>query len=181
MAKATQSVINNRCVGKSDDDIRGIIASLNNSPSVKLYKNVLERRLEVKAGTDFVEVDLTQKELKNYPFELVVAEKWANKYKNAIKRDIEFSLTLGDISKLLKRKTCAYTGVKLTNENRTIERINPKLGYIRGNVLAISYTANQIKSLLFETNEQTYRMSFEHMKRMMKSLEKYEFGDEQCR
>lgn len=80
-----------------------------------------------------------------------------NKYcqlkESARSRDLEFSLVLKDIKKLLTKKTCYYTGIPfgVNQLRRTIDRIDNTKGYISGNVVACTYAANQFKEQVFES------------------------------
>lgn len=96
---------------------------------------------------------------KSREFDAMVAKKYAGKYANAAARGIEFDLSFTDYKKLLRIKTCAYTGVLFVdNEDpanphphiRTVERIDSSKGYVKGNVVAITFVANQWKSFMLE-------------------------------
>jgi len=74
----------------------------------------------------------------------------SNASANAFKRGIEFNLTSEDI---ILKKECSYLGIELNYVNNTaldnsasIDRINPKLGYIKDNIEVISLLANKMKS-----------------------------------
>ena len=110
------------------------------------------RRFEILRGREVeVENDIA---LNN--FELQVAKKYSRLLHSAASRGLPFNLTLSDIRKLLKRKTCAYTKVefddKVENFHRTIDRIDCNLGYVKGNVVACTHEANQLKEHFFEHN-----------------------------
>lgn len=84
-------------------------------------------------------------------FEIKVAKKYTQLLCSAKRRNKEFNLTLADVRKLLNRKTCAYTGVRFSSENlRTIDRIDSKKGYVKGNVTAVTDKVNLIKNALLE-------------------------------
>lgn len=94
------------------------------------------------------------------PEDLLIARKYINKYNNAKKRGLEFDLSLSDVKRLLKRKTCYYTGVILLEEaedgnpfGRTIDRVDPNKGYIKGNVVSCCYAANNLKATLERDSE----------------------------
>jgi hypothetical protein len=65
--------------------------------------------------------------------------------------NIEFNITREDI---ILNKYCPYLGVKLNYpntfdydpNNHSIDRINPNLGYVKGNIEIISMKANTIKN-----------------------------------
>lgn len=95
-----------------------------------------------------------------YPImpDLVIAHKYINKAKHAEEKGHDFSLTLPEFTKLMKRRTCFYTGVPLQHANltypdgRTIDRIDSSKGYTKDNVVACSYYFNQTKAVFEDTN-----------------------------
>lgn len=92
-------------------------------------------------------------------FSLRVLNKMQQTMSSAKKRNLEYGLTYRDVEKLMKRKRCAYTGVAMTDftmsddsdpNHRTFERVDNALGYIPGNVIAITSLSNGLKNELFE-------------------------------
>ena len=65
----------------------------------------------------------------------------------ARKKGIPFTLEISDI---VVPEVCPILGIPLSQENRnnwpSVDRVNPALGYIPGNVVVISYRANRIKN-----------------------------------
>lgn len=88
------------------------------------------------------------------PEDVIISRKYLNLHQSAKKRGKDFNLTFSDVKKLLSRKTCYYTGMKLSreegNNQLTIDRIDGTKGYVKGNVVACSHWANQIKNSLYE-------------------------------
>lgn len=116
----------------------------------------------------------------NKPWDLIVAEKYVYLHKNAVKRNKEFNLTYADIDKLMSRKTCFYTGVRLHSDKhhphyRTIDRVDPSKGYVKGNVVACSHLSNQIKNRLFEEPTSNLKTNMKFMLKMITKLEKVGF------
>lgn len=66
------------------------------------------------------------------------------------KKDSDLNeLTLSDILEMVGDGNCQYTGEAFKNiGDATFERVNPSLGYVKGNVLMVSLAANQHKSRL---------------------------------
>ena len=96
-------------------------------------------------------------------FDYLLASRYMYLRKSAIERNKEFNLTLDDVRDLISTEFCAYTGIKLTESNtpdgekdnpclRTIDRLDPDKGYIKGNVYAVCLGANILKEKLFETS-----------------------------
>lgn len=88
-------------------------------------------------------------------FEKRVAEVYLSKAKHAEKKGIPFELGLMSVRNIVRAKRCYYTGVALTwtdrekgvrATDRTIDRIDNSKGYVKGNVVACSHLANQLKS-----------------------------------
>ena len=94
-------------------------------------------------------------------FEVMVAQKYTNKVDSSKKRGIEFSLSFAEFRRLLLKKRCSYTGIEMTihrgqnapaNTDLTIERVDNKVGYVRGNVISVCAAANKIKSVFEDPN-----------------------------
>lgn len=59
------------------------------------------------------------------------------------------SFTMSEIIEMIGNGMCAYTGKEFKDfQDITFERVNPKLGYVSGNVLIVSREANRSKSQL---------------------------------
>lgn len=77
---------------------------------------------------------------------------WCNVKKRTKKSNVEFNLNLEDIPEI--PEYCPVLGIKIIanklpgplDSSPSLDRINPKLGYIKGNVRIISNRANRIKS-----------------------------------
>lgn len=112
--------------------------------------------------------------------DLAICLKYSQLYNSALNRGLTFDLSLYDIKKLLKRKYCAYTGIELTNNGqttcrtqRTIERIDSKKGYVKGNVIAVSFVANQLKNIILEDTTSRYFLDSKEFKQFIKNVEKH--------
>lgn len=90
-----------------------------------------------------------------------IARRYISKLANARKANIEFTLPLMSFSNILKTKKCQYTGILLTlpranapirGTDLTLERVDNSKGYIKGNVVAVCHEANNIKSLVENTD-----------------------------
>jgi hypothetical protein len=89
-------------------------------------------------------------------FEMFVVSYYTNKVQSCKDRGIEFKLNLVSVRNLLSAKKCGYTGLDLTRGKKglgmlstdvTIDRIDNSLGYVKGNVIAVSNVANNFKSI----------------------------------
>ena len=71
--------------------------------------------------------------------------------RRAVKCDLPFTLTRGDIS---IPRVCPVFGIPLQSNNKmtsaddspTLDRIDPRRGYVKGNVAVISMLANRLKN-----------------------------------
>ena len=79
---------------------------------------------------------------------LKMANSYVNKCNQAKNINREFTLTLEDWIALSSQQFCSYSGEILTSKNRTMERINPYVGYTPENTLAVTNVANCLKSCL---------------------------------
>lgn len=80
-------------------------------------------------------------------FDKWVAKKYLMKIKNAEDRGLEFSLTLTSIKNILRAKKCYYTGLPLTPETVTIDRVDSSIGYCIGNTVACHTKINNLKAV----------------------------------
>ncbi len=74
---------------------------------------------------------------------------WKDAKKRSIEFELEFNITIDDI---IIPENCPILGIKLfntpkkpTNNTPSLDRINPVLGYIKGNIRVISVRANRLK------------------------------------
>lgn len=78
-------------------------------------------------------------------FDLKVARKYDSLAHTSKIRGIDFDLPLLSLANLYKAKRCYYTGVELTPKNMSIDRVDNRLGYVKGNVVACDKTVNSLK------------------------------------
>lgn len=117
-------------------------------------------KLELFYGFMMVKEDSAQKDNNKeekesvvYPEQVLVAKKLIKLYQSATKRCIPFDLTYSDVRKLLRQRTCFYTGnsfVDETEDKRTIDRVDHLKGYTKNNVVACTERANFMKNKIFE-------------------------------
>lgn len=110
--------------------------------------------------------------------EASIKKKLSSLEKSAIKRGFDFNLEYEDLLKLYKTKRCYYTGVrfdeKIKDKQLTLDRVDRLQGYVKGNVVACTDKANQMKMRLFEcqsalTCQQTRSLINKVEKRLNKS------------
>jgi len=109
-----------------------------------------------------------------------VLTKYKNKVQNAKERGIEFSLSLTSFINLMKAKKCQYSGVFLTEPDsgspsptdRTIDRIDPSKGYIKGNVVVCCHAANQLKAFCEKGGEKGMKLGIKILSNANKRMKK---------
>ena len=82
-----------------------------------------------------------------------IAKRYVSKAGNAKSTNKDFTLTFPQFKKLMKQKTCYYTGIILDTENKdslnylTLDRIDASIGYTKANTVAAAHCVNQFKSM----------------------------------
>lgn len=81
-----------------------------------------------------------------------LAKRYINKIQSCNTYSTPFELTIGQFSKLYKRKTCYYTGLPLSLDYEkpnflTLDRIDNSLGYTESNTVACCKEFNAIKAI----------------------------------
>ena len=81
--------------------------------------------------------------------DIALAKGYASKANNAGLNGKYFALSFEEYKRVMIEPKCAYTGVSFgVSSGRTLERVNPAIGYVNGNVLAVTKEANCHKSKL---------------------------------
>lgn len=81
--------------------------------------------------------------------DLDVAKKMLNLKQSADSRNIKFDLSFNTLKKMMEQKKCFYTNRKLDTKgdySMSIDRIDNRLGYIEGNVVACTVDINRKKT-----------------------------------
>jgi hypothetical protein len=114
-------------------------------------------------------------EFEQTPFDLQLADYYVKKFKNARERNIEFTLTLADLKKLLKKKTCYYTGQSLNftgGENVfTLDRVDSKKGYTKENTVQCAGWVNRFKNEVFENTKSKTYITKENLFKILSKIE----------
>ena len=109
--------------------------------------------------------------------EASIKKKLSSLEKSAIKRGLDFNLEYEDLLKLYKTKRCYYTGIrfdeKIKDKQLTLDRVDRFQGYVKGNIVACTDKANQIKMQLFECQSAlTYQQTRSLINKVEKRLNK---------
>jgi hypothetical protein len=105
-----------------------------------------------------------------------IAHKYVAKKSNAFNRGFDFTLTFSEYKRIATRKTCYYTGIRLTDDDdtspnhRTIDRIDNSKGYVSGNCVACSNLANSIKAAVIENPSSKMVLTVAQFKQMAAKL-----------
>lgn len=167
----------------------------------EVYKKCLElpqHNIKALASTQLADTDERKEVYKAYlegwvfedtppppiakPTDEDVSRKYLSLIASARRRNKDFDLTLADVRKLLRVKKCQYTGMVMCiqqgedastwlPQGRTIDRLDPSKGYVKGNVYVVAHVANQIKNVLFEDSDSVVKINFKSMLTMMKKLD----------
>lgn len=105
-----------------------------------------------------------------------LARLYLYKLNSCLERRISWELSLGDLRKIAKRKTCYYSGQKIVNQtghrNRmTLDRLDASKGYTKENTVACCHWVNQLKGELFENSVSKFATD---KKTLLKILSKIE-------
>lgn len=178
----------NRPTTKNLEKVRAIAAHVNNLPKFegirKTINSLIVEGLKVKQEFT-VEAEPQIPPPKDYQealttsesdFDIMVASKMIQLKESATRRNKEFNLTLSDVKKLVKRRTCYYTGIKFDRSSEllklTIDRIDNTKGYVKGNVVACCSEVNQIKELILERKTSPFLNNIKLLKKFVNSVDK---------
>jgi macrodomain Ter protein organizer (MatP/YcbG family) len=75
----------------------------------------------------------------------IIARFYILKSERSKKRDIEFNLSFAEFKRLSSAKKCRFTGLELTAQTFSIDRIDNAKGYVTGNVAACHKAFNKMK------------------------------------
>lgn len=101
--------------------------------------------------------------------ELRLAKQYATKAKQSKERKIPFLLTYSEFKRLKLRKTCYYSGVKLTDSGQTqhtLDRIVASIGYTVENTVPCCRAVNYAKAL-FENKD---HINIHHLIKAVKKM-----------
>lgn len=114
-------------------------------------------------------------------FDLYVADKLRRKADNARERGIEFEMTFQSMKNILSAKKCHYTGLPLTRARHatfpirasdlTIDRVDSSKGYVKGNVVACSHAANQLKAQVEAAGVEGLKMGVRIFQKTIKRIQ----------
>lgn len=80
--------------------------------------------------------------------DIKIAKAYLSKANSSKDRGIEFNLSFVSFKNMLKAKKCYFTGLTLTADTFTIDRIDSNKPYEAGNVAACHTTFNSLKSMI---------------------------------
>ena len=80
--------------------------------------------------------------------DLAVARAYVSKAASSRDRGIEFSISFTSFKNMCRARKCYFTGLELTADTFTIDRVDASKGYITGNVVACHKDFNNLKSMI---------------------------------
>lgn len=91
--------------------------------------------------------------------DIEVARKMINLQQSATSRNLEYNLTFETTKRLMSYTRCYYTNVEFNDTTNifSIDRVDPKKGYVEGNVVACTVEINSKKANL--TIEEIHNLS----------------------
>lgn len=106
-----------------------------------------------------------------------IMSKWNSLRGSAKSRGLEFDLSLTSVRNLLAAKKCFYTkeffnSSKNSPKYKTIDRIDPNKGYVKGNVVACSKGFNELKSTFEHTDRKTLNKMIKNLQFIVSKMEK---------
>lgn len=112
--------------------------------------------------------------------QLLMMSSYKRKYEDAKDRGITFELSFAQYCKIMSRKTCAYTGVRFSDEYpASLDRVDPTEGYTVNNTLKVCVQANNAKNFLLEMpmhkDDHKVRMDLNMLTKMAGNLNKLGF------
>ena len=174
MPKITAKSVKRRAKSMSANQIKQIIRSLEGSTARPKIIEAWKAELKQKAQKPITASDENDHRETTSIDDLVV-EKYLRLNESAKRRSKDFNLSLSDVRRLITRKRCAYTGVTMTDYRNgegtqiTIDRFDPNLGYVKGNVYAVSAAANHAKNVVLETQHKC-KMTAKQLLKMCETL-----------
>lgn len=83
-----------------------------------------------------------------------IARFYIMKIEQASSNGIEFGLSFAQFKRLSQTSRCRFTGIKLTEDTFSIDRIDNSKGYVAGNVATCHKQFNQIKGIAENPNSE---------------------------
>ena len=96
-----------------------------------------------------------------------LAKKFVSKSQRARDLGHEFEISFTTFKRCRSRKTCALTGLKMSLDNSSVDRIDNRFGYIEGNVAGVREDINKLKGQIESFIGQTKDLEWKHIKKMV--------------
>ncbi|APC46065.1 HNH endonuclease [Vibrio phage vB_VspP_pVa5] len=112
--------------------------------------------------------------------EINLSKKYVSKAGNAKQAGHDFELMFPQFKRMRMRKTCALTGLPMTVETPTVDRIDNSKGYLPENSAGVRHDINQLKGRMEQLVSTTDDVEWTHILRMVertiKSIKEQEHG-----
>lgn len=133
-------------------------------PVTKMAEPVSEAKTDADISSHVIDIgeeecDSSQKDKTLYIYRL--HRRYAYLAKSAADRNLDFNLDIEDMKQLMDQTHCYYTGAKFDRNSETlkitVDRVDSKKGYVKGNVVVCTYAANQFKNSLIESKDAMFK------------------------
>ena len=106
--------------------------------------------------------------------DLILCRRYVELCENAIRRGIQFSLSVTDVRSLLKKNKCHYTGLMFDHSNPdfrpSFDRIDRSQGYTKENVVVCMTAINHLKNDLLEKSGALFLDNHELLLKTIQSI-----------
>ncbi len=130
---------------------------VNEEPKTDGTENMNENIVDEKVDQVKEDIPVSNALVEKYKLHI----RYSRLMKSAIDRNLDFNLDISDVKDLLDAKTCFYTGTEFVHGNdlftMTVDRVQSNKGYVKGNVVACTQQANQLKNSLYEQTNALFK------------------------
>ena len=113
--------------------------------------------------------------------DVLLAQRLLVIYERARSRNLDCDLSITDLKKLFRRKTCYYTGVafneKINSLTPTVDRMDPNKGYVADNIVLCTNWSNSFKAEVFESPTSRFRTTPKRLENFAKALSKSKYKE----
>ena len=105
--------------------------------------------------------------------DLHLAKKYTSKSQRAKDLGHQFEISFSTFKKCRTRKTCGLSGLPMTMENSSIDRIDNRIGYLEGNVIGCREDINQMKGQIESYIGQTPGLDWYKVQKIVNNVIKH--------
>ena len=147
-----------------------------NTGAIKIDQSEIEAKIPVLFYFQYKAVKKNKSDA-----DLLLAQRLLVIHERAASRKIDFQMTVAGLRRVFTAARCAYTKLPFSetdpNFYPTLDRVDPNLGYVDGNVVLCSHWANQAKCELLENASSNLKTDLDTLVRFVTNLSKSKFQD----